>query len=542
MPKKGQIEVRLRGLPLSGGCAVARVCMFSEDRHRNLPLYRVPGGGVDWEVARVKEAISIAAARLDQIRDKVEREVGKAEAGIFAAQKMIVEDSSLLDRILDSIGNQRLNAEAAVSKAMDAYEARLLDVDDEYIKERATDFGEVRRRLLDVLGHTKPALQCSEEHCQAGRHRIVVAEELTPSLTVDLETEQVLGFVTERGGVNSHGAILARAMGVPAVSGIVGIRDRIGCGAEILVNGTTGDVVLWPTESTVRQVSEAEDGTLRMPEPVEPVPGYKVMANISVASEVDEAVRMKAEGIGLYRTEIELMLADSAVDEDTLYKLYASVLRAMEGRTVTYRLPDAGSDKPLPFLHLPKEENPALGLRGTRLLLSQRNLLEPQVRALARLSREAPVSILYPMIVDLDQLLEIRKMFDQLAAAVPHGDIRHGVMFEVPSACHQAREILEVVDFGSIGTNDLIQYFFAVDRNNERVAYDYHPNRGIFWDLLRSLAKAANDTGRPLSVCGEIGGDPALVPKLMELGIECVSASARHIPSVRAAARRLVGK
>ncbi|MFC1461695.1 putative PEP-binding protein, partial [Verrucomicrobiota bacterium] len=398
--------------------------------------------------------------------------------------------------------------------------------------------GEVKRRLLDVLGNMKPSLQCDKGHCQQGRNRIVVAEELTPALTVDIDPEQTIGFVTEHGGVNSHAAILARAMGIPAVSGLAGIRDRIGCGVELLINGERGEVVIWPTDETLSTALQSERCAVGMPEPVSPVSGFKVMANVNMTPDIEQCLKMRAEGIGLYRTEFEIIAAGRFLSEDELYERYVSVRKAMADKTVVFRLFDIGSDKTLPFMEIPKEANPSLGWRGARLLLGKTELLGTQARALARASKVGPVHVLYPMIIELEQFLELKEVFMKEISNVSYGEIRHGVMFEVPSACAQAKKLFQHVDFASIGTNDLTQYFFAVDRENERVSYDYNPDRPVFWNLLTDIADAAYEAGKSLSVCGELAGDPAYVPKLMAAGIDTVSVSARRIPEVRIAAAK----
>ena len=534
MTAPDRLEKKLKGLPLSGGVVLARVCMFNEQRHSNLPLYKVSDRpGVDGEIQRATDAIRVAGERLDTIRNRVEEKIGHAEAEIFVAQRMILEDPALIGQVVKVIETEGINAEAAVTHVLDAYESRLREFEDENLRERATEFGEIKRRLLDVLSNMKPSLQCDEKHCQKGRGRIVVAEELTPSLTVELDTEHIMGFATERGGRNSHAAILARALGVPAVSGLTGIRDLVGCGCEILVDGETGDVVIWPTAETAAERRRGHPPASDQPVASEPVAGLKVMANINVFSEVWEATAMQAEGIGLYRTEMAVLHQHYPPQEDELYEHYMTVVTAMNGRPVVFRLFDLGSDKPPSFLAMSREDNPALGWRGVRLLLGQPDLLRTQARAIVRASRGGPVDVLYPMIVDREQFLAVRQAFRESVAGLDSGPVRHGVMFEVPSACLEAREILAEADFGSIGTNDLIQYLYAVDRNNERVADDFRSDRETLWTLLRSVAAAAAEYGKPLSVCGELGGDPDYIRRWMDLGVESVSVPARRISSVR---------
>ncbi|MFC1672271.1 putative PEP-binding protein, partial [Planctomycetota bacterium] len=269
----------------------------------------------------------------------------------------------------------------------------------------------------------------------------------------------------------------------------------------------------------------------------DPVPGLNVMANISLSSDLSEVRGVKAEGVGLYRTEFEFMASRGLLDEDEQYEHYAAVLKAMDGAPVYFRLADLGGDKPLPFLELPKEENPYLGCRGSRLLLGHPDLLRTQARALARASVHGPVHVMYPMVVDLEQFLKLKSAFQDATRDISAGEIKHGVMFEVPSACMQAREILDVADFGSIGSNDLIQYLFAVDRNNELVAGDYRPDRPVFWTLVRQIVEAAKSAGKDLSLCGELAGDSMYIPKLVDAGVTRISVSPRLVGGVRRAAK-----
>lgn len=529
-------EIRLKGLALSKGRVVGKVCMVNENRHTNLPMYRVEGSGKEREIARVQRAKDIAGERIDRIREKVEKKIGVAESEIFVAQKMILEDPELFSQIVDQIRNESKNAESAIIFVMDAYEDRIASLNDEYMSSRATDISEIKQRLLDVLGNMQPSLQCDKAHCQQGRNRIVVAEELTPGLTIEIDPEMTLGFVTERGGINSHAAILSRSLGIPAISGLEGIRSKVGCGTDILLNGDTGEVVIWPSDRTVSATVCPEPLTRGMPEPVDPVDGLEVMANINRLSDIRDCVEMKAEGIGLYRTEFEIMAAERFFSEDELYERYTAVAQAMAGNMVVFRLFDIGSDKTMPFMELPAEENPSLGWRGTRLLLGERGILEPQARALARTSEGGRIHVMYPMIVDVNQFLEVRNVFMEMVGDIPHGIIQHGIMFEVPSACLQAAELFEHVDFASIGSNDLVQYLFAVDRDNELVSYDYNHDRPVLWKLLSDIAEAARAAGKPLSICGELAGYPEYVPKLVEAGIRSISVSPRRIPEARKAA------
>jgi phosphoenolpyruvate-protein kinase (PTS system EI component) len=330
-------------------------------------------------------------------------------------------------------------------------------------------------------------------------------------------------------------------LGIPAVSGIEHIHDVVACGTELIVNGDTGEVILWPTAETCRRCVAPVRPRIRVTVP-EPVEGLRVMANIGRAAEVKDARTMKAEGIGLYRTELEMFAAGHLLTEDEQFTRYASVVKAMDSKPVYFRMLDVGGDKPLPLVEVLKEANPSLGLRGARFLLSHPELLRTQARALARVSRLRPIHVMYPMVIDLAQFRRLRKVFEESVADLPSGRIFHGVMFEVPSAILEARELLEAADFGSIGTNDLVQFVFAVDRNNERVAEDYFFDRPVLWKLIEDLVRTANEVGRPLSLCGELAAEPRFTERLISMGISAISVSARHIPTVRRAARQALHK
>ena len=534
MSNAGNCEIRLRGVPISPGVALARVCLFNDARHNRLTPVLVADHEIEGEIARLDRAVEQAGARLAEIQGRVAREIGPAEAEIFAAQKMMVDDRELNARMIAAIRTDKAGAEMAVMAVLDAYEARIAALDNAYLRERASDFGEVKRRLLDALAETRPGLRCEgASHCARGRERIVVAAEFTPSLTVDLDTERLCGFVTERGGATSHGAILARALGVPAVSGVAGIHSLAACGTELLVNGDTGEVVLWPRPETVACHAARLAGTAAPVEVVAPVPGFRVMANISVVSETALVRRVRAEGVGLYRTEFEFMALGRLLTEDEQFERYAALIKAMGELPVYIRLLDIGGDKPAPYLALPAEANPALGLRGARLLLQRTDLLQTQARAITRAAALGLVHVTYPMIVDVEQFRKLRASFDAATAGLPAGRLRHGVMFEVPAACLDADALLAEADYGSIGTNDLYQYLFAIDRDSELVARDFRLDHPVFWRMLEAVVAAARRQGKPLSVCGEMAGWPEYALRLRAIGVETVSVSTRLVPVVR---------
>jgi len=321
------------------------------------------------------------------------------------------------------------------------------------------------------------------------------------------------------------------------VSGLQGIRGRVSCGTEILIDGGAGEVVIWPSDETLAEARPKTHRELRVPLAVPAVPGFRVLANIGTAADVRLALDVDAEGIGLYRTEVEVIEAGLLLNEDALAERYTAVVRSMEGRQVVFRMFDVGSDKPLPTVEMPKEDNPALGCRGARFLLARSDLMRSQARALARASVHGKVHVMYPMVVNPEQFLKLRDMFADATADLLTGEILHGAMLEVPSACLQTAEILADADFASVGTNDLLQYLFAADRNNALVATDAERNHHTLWTLLRSVVEAARSAGKPVSVCGEIAADPSFIPRLIDLGFTCVSVSPRQLGNIRLAAR-----
>ncbi len=541
MKKTNFTEKALSGLPVSAGMSYARVCLLGHHDHYAIPLDKLEFSGVANEKKRLESAIIEVSEKLSGLITKVNENVGQAEADIFTALKMMLDDPSIKKKITSVIDEKNCNAELAVDEVFASYRKRLESVSDEYIRERASDISDLKRHLLDSLRNTNKLFLCDgTEECVRGHNRIVVAKELTPTLTFDLDLQNVKGFITERGGPTSHAAILSRAIGIPAVSGIKNIYEKIFCGTKVLLDGSSGKAILWPSKITLSDFPDLKIKEKKDVEIPSIVPGLKVLANISRSSDIEDVLKASAEGVGLYRTEMEFISAGAALNEEEQFFKYAEVVEKANGLPVFIRLLDIGADKTLSFLKIPEEENPALGFRGARLLINQPELLVPQARAIAKASMKGPVGVMYPMITCLAQFLKLKSLFEDATSDLTKGTIQHGVLFEVPSACLEVREIFSEADFGSIGTNDLVQYLFAVDRDNDLVAYDYDPDHDIFWKLIKKIIEAAEEFNRPLSVCGELGGDPDYIPKLMEMGIKIVSANTYSIPAVRKAAKAVI--
>lgn len=541
MNKGGKTQSRemqtFNGLAVNFGTVLAPTCLYSAERHRNVIETRLQSDEeIARELQRFSDALTQCSADLDRTAESAAESIGKSESEIFVTQKHIMNDSAITDKVEAGIREGKQNAEFAIHTVLSGYEERFKAIDNHYMRERASDISEVRTRLLDHLHDSRPGFICEgQTHCSRGRNRIIVAEELTPDMIIHMDLEKVKGFVTEHGGISSHAAVIARSLGVPAVSGIHGILDHVRCGYRILIDGDTGTVYLNPDEDTIADLAPAKPDT-EDEQPVLVTPaGMEVLANASLTEDVKMARAVNADGIGLFRTEILFLRESRLLSEDEQYEFYRESSELMEGKPVTFRLLDVGGDKPLPFLRIEQEANPYLGWRGARFLLGSRDILDTQVRALARAAVHHPLRILFPMVVDGTQAGQLVDVVNGIVAEVgaPRENITLGAMFEVPSACFDARRIFESVDFGSIGSNDLIQYLFAIDRNNERVSYDYDPEHPVLWTMLRDLAAVAREMGKPLSICGEMAARDGIPTRLVDTGITSLSVSPRLISRVR---------
>ena len=533
------VETQHKGLPVSSGIACAPVCVLNDAQHTRVRYDHTTTADVAAETTRLHAALAAVARKLTQMAADVSERIGRAEGDIFTALKMMMSDPTLRQKLDNMLATCNCTAEAAVLRTFDAYAAQLQALGDDYIRERAVDIHGLKAHVLEELSGAGMLVRChGVTQCERGRARIIIARELSPTQMVTLDLAQVRGIVTEHGGATTHAAILARALGVPMVSGINALLQLIACGTEVLVNGTTGDVIIWPGAASRAQAAPPAAAVApAVPAPAR-VPEFAVHANICTVHDLPEVLANDAEGIGLYRTEYEFLTAGALLDEDAQYERYARVVSQMRGTPVNIRLLDVGGDKELSFLQVPKEVNPYLGCRGARFLLAHPELLAVQARALHRAARHGPLGVLYPMISSAAQFAQLKKLFCDAVADLPAATLQHGVLFEIPAACLEAPDLLRIADFGSIGTNDLLQYLCAVDRNNDAVAGEYQPDRPAFWALLDMTAKAAKAAAKPLSICGEMAGDPRYTAPLIDLGFRCVSTNARAIAAVRAAARQ----
>jgi phosphotransferase system enzyme I (PtsI) len=534
--KAQKTPMTFKGSTINAGRVVAQVCLFSASRRKLVPEYALADDTVKSELERFHTACTRCSEELGRVAAEVRESIGKAEAEIFVTQKHILNDPKVADAIALLITAERKNAEWAVATVLTAFEEKMASLDNQYLRERSGDLGELRQRLLNLLTDEKAGFQCEgQAHCRRGASRVIAAEELTPNMIVNMKMNKVLGFVTEHGGITSHAAILARSLGVPAVSGITGLMQHVSCGDLVLINGDTGEVHLHPAPATVDALIQAlpEAGA---PAAVSATPsGMELLANASSLEDVKQALALNADGIGLFRTEILFVGAERLLSENEQFAYYRAVVEAMGDMPVTMRMLDIGGDKPLPFLRLKKEANPFLGWRGSRLLLGHPDLFNSQIRALGRLSVKQHIRILFPMVIDAEQMHLLIDRAREALSGVEHdsANIDYGAMFEVPSAFLQAREILKEIAFASIGSNDLIQYLFAMDRDNEMVSQEYNPDHPALWIFLRELSAIARELGKPLSICGEMAGREGMPAKLLDAKISSLSVAPRLIPRVR---------
>lgn len=532
-----EVNNKFKGLAINSGKVMGQICLFSAEHHKGVTHYSVETKEeIEKELALFEEAKAKCSKDLEDISIRVSQQVGKAESEIFLTQKHIMNDPTITENIESKIKNEKKNAEAAIFEVFNQYEEKFAKLDNEYIRERSTDIGEIKRRLLDFLRNTKPGFACQgQENCTKGTNRIIVAEELSVGMIATMNFQKVMGFVTEHGGISSHAAIIARSLGVPSVSGIRGIMEKVHCGDMILLDGDNGEIYLDPDEETIRKNIQAEEVKSDDMVFIKTPKGMELLANASLLEDVKIANAMKADGIGLFRTEILFITADRMLSEEEQYGFYKQVMQLMGEKPVTFRLLDVGGDKALPFLNIRQESNPYLGWRGTRFLLGNMEVFSSQLRALARLSKIGKIKIMFPMIIDTNQVKQAHSAVKDILSSTDtvYENIQIGVMFEVPSACLQAGDIFKLVDFGSIGSNDLIQYLFAVDRNNELVSSDYNPEHPVLWDIIKNLSHAAQKERKQLSICGEMAGREGMAKNLINAGIKSLSVSPRLIPRVR---------
>ncbi|WP_050614590.1 phosphoenolpyruvate--protein phosphotransferase [Bacillus testis] len=537
----------LNGIAASNGIAIAKAYRLIEP---DLSFSKSDISNVEEEVSRFQKAVETSKTELQAIRDKANEELGADKAAIFEAHLLVLSDPELLGPIEDKIKSEKVNAEAALKEVADMFVTMFESMDNEYMKERAADIRDVTKRVLaHLLGVQIPNPSMVTEEV------IVVAEDLTPSDTAQLNRQYVLAFTTDIGGRTSHSAIMARSMEIPAVVGTKEATASIQNGDIIIVDGLDGQVHINPTPELIAEYKEkaaayeqqkAEWAKL-INEKTVSKDGHHVelVANIGTPKDVKGVIDNGGEGVGLYRTEFLYMGRDSFPTEEEQFESYKAVLEGLEGKPVVVRTLDIGGDKELPYLSLPHEMNPFLGFRAIRLCLEEQDMFRTQLRALLRASAYGNLKIMFPMIATLGEFREAKGiLLEEKAKLVEAGvkvsdDIEVGIMVEIPSTAVMADLFATEVDFFSIGTNDLIQYTMAADRMNERISYLYQPYNPAILRLVKNVVDAAHKEGKWAGMCGEMAGDEIAIPLLLGLGLDEFSMSATSILKARSLISRL---
>ncbi|MTH53134.1 phosphoenolpyruvate--protein phosphotransferase [Bacillus mangrovi] len=533
--------LELKGIGASAGIAIAKAYRLEEP---DLTVSKTTVADQDAEIRRFEEAIQKSKQELEKIKEHAFKELGKDKAEIFAAHLLVLSDPELLNPVKDKISSDASNAEFAMKETADMFVSMFESMDNEYMKERAADIRDVTKRVIaHLIGVELPSPSLISDEV------VIVAEDLTPSDTAQLNRQYVLGFTTDIGGRTSHSAIMARSMEIPAVVGTKEATAKIENGTMVIVDGLSGDVIINPSSETIaayedkkkkHEAQKAEWAKL-VNEPTVSKDGQHVelAANIGTPKDVKGVIENGGEAVGLYRTEFLYMGRDQLPTEDEQFEAYKAVLTNMEGKPVVVRTLDIGGDKELPYLHLPKEMNPFLGFRAIRLCLEEQDIFRTQLRALLRASVYGNLRIMFPMIATLDEFRQAKAvLLEEKAALQSKGtavsdEIEIGIMVEIPSTAVMADSFAKEVDFFSIGTNDLVQYTMAADRMNERVSYLYQPYNPAILRLITMVIEAAHREGKWVGMCGEMAGDPIAIPILLGLGLDEFSMSATSILPAR---------
>lgn len=533
--------MKWQGKGVSEGLAMAQIHLFTP----KLPeISRQPAADAEAEVAKLEKTLAAAEEELRGLYETAKEKMGEQEAEIFDAHLTILGDEySVREPIIQRIREQKQNAAAAITDQFDELAQMFRSLGDELMAERAADAEDLKQQLLRIC------LGCGRQDLSVlPGDVIVLAEELTPSDTVRMDTAHVKGIATRLGGATAHSAIIARTLGIPAAAGIEGWQTEALNGHMAILDGADGTLTVDPTdeETACYQSRKAQadceaqalEAFRTSPSQTKDGAALEICANIGTPQEAQQAMKYGADGVGLFRSEFLFMDRDALPTEDEQFEAYRTAAQTMAGKPLIIRTLDVGGDKKLPTLELPQEDNPFLGFRAIRMTLSHPEIFRPQLRAILRAAAYGDVRVMFPMIGSMDQLREAKALLREQeqtlqAEGVPTGPVKVGMMVEIPAAAVLAEEFAKEVDFFSIGTNDLTQYTLAVERGNAAVAHLYAPEHPAVLRLIAMTAQAAAERHIPCGMCGEAAGDPKLAPAFVGMGVNELSMSPRRVPAVR---------
>lgn len=528
-----------KGKSVFGGIAIGRIKVYNKSEQQ---VKRVHIDDTEHEKKRYYAAVDKAAMQLQELYDKAVKEVGEANAAIFEMHQIMLTDDDYKESVENIIDSQHVNAEYAVAQTGDNYAAMFAAMEDEYMRGRSADVKDISERLINILSGFNASSMVSDEPV------IIVAEDLAPSETVQLDKDKILSFVSVKGSVNSHTAILARTMGIPALIGTPVIPDNDIDGKMGIVDGNSGCLYVDPDNEKLGYYRKKQDEQLKQKELLQLLKGreditidgrkIKLYANIGNVKDVMTVKANDAAGIGLFRSEFIYLERDTFPTEEEQFNIYRTVAENMAGKPVIIRTLDIGADKQCDYFNMDKEDNPALGMRAIRICLTRTEIFKTQLRALYRASSYGNINIMYPMIAnmwEIDRIKEIEKeVRDELKQqGINIGNVQTGIMIETPAAVMQSDELAEKVDFFSIGTNDLTQYTLAVDRQNPKLDSFFDPHHPAVLKMIKMVVDNAHKAGIWAGICGELGADTSLTREFLKMGVDELSVSPGRILPIR---------
>lgn len=537
--------VKFSGKSVYKGIAMGNVVLLG---NTDCQVKREKAENTDAEIARVRTAIEQAKEQLSKLYDKALKEVGEASAAIFEVHQMMLEDEDYIESIDNIIQTEKVNAEYAVAMTGDNFAEMFAGMDDDYMRGRAADVKDISNRLVNNLyGHEEIDFSSMEPS-------VIVADDITPSETVQMDKEKILAFVTVHGSTNSHTAILARMMNIPALIGVPMDLESLHNGMTAVVDGFSAEVIFDPTEEVCLKAQERIEEEKEKTRLLQDMKGketvtqggreIKLYANIGSVSDVGYVLENDASGIGLFRSEFLYLGRDDFPTEEEQFQAYRQVLQTMAGKKVIIRTLDIGADKQADYFDLGKEENPALGYRAIRICLKQPDIFKTQLRALFRASTYGNLAIMYPMIISVDEVKQIYEIVKEVQQeleenGIPYNQPEQGIMIETPAAVMVSDELAEIVDFFSIGTNDLTQYTLAIDRQNAKLDDFYNAHHKAILKMIQMVVDNAHKCGKWAGICGELGADIDLTEEFVRMGVDELSVSPSMVLRLRKRIREI---